>query len=170
MLKQAIHVIEYVVEKSGRIVRWLTLALVLVVSYEVMMRYLFNNPSFWPYETSAMLGATIAAIGLSYAHLHRRHVKVDLLYIRFSTRGKAIIDIIGHVVFFLPFAILLTIVSTNWMIESFATGEVSDLTGWYPPLGPLRLVVAIAFLFLLLVGTIQLFRDGYFLLKGRAYD
>lgn len=169
-MKRAIRVIEQVVELSGRIVRWLTLALVLVVSYEVMMRYVFNNPSLWPYDTSAMLGATVAAVGLSYAHLHRRHVKVDLLYIRFSDRGKAIIDVIGHLVFFLPFAILITVVSINWMVESFATGEVSDLTGWYPPLGPLRLVIAIAFLFLLLVGIIHFIRDGYFLVKGRAYD
>jgi len=169
-LKRAIRVIEQVVELSGRIVRWLTPALVLVVSYEVMMRYVFTRPSLWPYDLSCMLGATVAAVGLSYAHLHRRHVKVDLLYIRFSDRGKAVIEVIGHLVFFLPFAILITVVSINWMVESFATGEVSDLTGWYPPLGPLRLVIAIAFLFLLLVGMIQLVRDSYFLLKGRAYD
>ncbi len=169
-MKRAIRVIEQVVELSGRIVRWLTPALVLVVSYEVMMRYVFTRPSLWPYDLSCMLGATVAAVGLSYAHLHRRHVKVDLLYIRFSDRGKAVIEVIGHLVFFLPFAILITVVSINWMVESFATGEVSDLTGWYPPLGPLRLVIAIAFLFLLLVGMIQLVRDSYFLLKGRAYD
>ena len=169
-MKQAIRVIEYVVEMSGRAARWLSFALVLVVSSEVMMRYVFNRPSMWPYDLSCMMGATIAAVGVSYAHLHRRHVKVDLLYIRFSDRGKSIIVVIGHLVFFLPFAILITVVSINWMVESFATGEVSDLTGWYPPLGPLRLVIAIAFLFLLLVGIIQLIRDGYFLVKGRAYD
>jgi TRAP-type mannitol/chloroaromatic compound transport system permease small subunit len=155
---------------SGRTVQWLALALVLVVSYEVMMRYVFNNPSLWPYDTSAMLGATVAVIGIAYAHLHRRHVKVDLLYIRFSDRVRAVIDVLGHLVFFLPFAILITVVSFNWMVESFVQGEVSDLTGWYPPLGPLRLVVAIGFVFLLLVGIIQLIRDGYFLVKGRAYD
>jgi TRAP-type mannitol/chloroaromatic compound transport system permease small subunit len=169
-LKQAIRVIEQVVELSGRAARWLSFALVLVVSYEVMMRYVFNKPSMWPFDLSCMLGATVAAVGVSYAHLHRRHVKVDLLYIRLSDRGKSIIDVIGHLVFFLPFAILITVASINWMVESFATGEVSDLTGWYPPLGPLRLVVAIAFLFLLLVGIIQLIRDGYFLVNGRAYD
>jgi TRAP-type mannitol/chloroaromatic compound transport system permease small subunit len=169
-LKLAIRVFERVVELSGRTVQWLALALVLVVSYEVMMRYVFNHPSLWPYDTSAMLGATVAVIGIAYAHLHRRHVKVDLLYIRFSDRGRAVIDVIGHLVFFLPFAILITVVSFNWMVESFIQGEVSDLTGWYPPLGPLRLVIAIGFVFLLLVGIIQLLRDGYLLVKGRAYD
>jgi TRAP-type mannitol/chloroaromatic compound transport system permease small subunit len=169
-LKRSIRVIEQVVEMSGRAVRWLSFALVLVVSYEVTMRYVFNKPSMWPFDLSCMLGATVAAVGVSYAHLHRRHVKVDLLYIRCSDRGKSIINVIGHLVFFLPFAILITVVSINWMVESFATGEVSDLTGWYPPLGPLRLVIAIAFFFLLLVGIIQLIRDGYFLVKGRAYD
>ena len=169
-MKHAIRAIENIVEFSGRTVRWFSVALILVVSYEVLMRYAFTQPSMWPYDLSCMLGASLAVIALSYAHLYRRHVKVDILYNRLSDRGKSIIEVIGHLIFFLPFAILLSVVSVKWAVESIISGEVMTLTGWYPPMAPLRVVMAVGFILLLLQGSIHFFRDAYFLTKGRRYD
>lgn len=169
-MKHLLRVIDRVVEACGRTFRWLSVAVVVIVTYEVVLRYAFNKPSMWPFDVSCMMGATIAAIGLSYAHLHRRHVKVDLFYNRLSDRGKCVIEVIGHLVVFLPWAIMLVVVSTAWAVESWATGEEMILTGWYPPLGPLRSVIAIAFILLLLQGIAHLVRDAYFLVKGKAYD
>lgn len=169
-MKSLIRVIERAVEWSGRTVRWFGVALILVVTYEVAMRYAFQLPSMWPYDMSVMLGASLAAIALSYAHLHLRHVKVDVLYNRFSERSQCVIRVVGHLLFFLPVAVPMAIVSMLWAIESVKTGEVMDLTGWYPPMAPLRIVIAYGFLLLLLQGLIHLYRDTYFLMKGRRYD
>lgn len=59
--------------------------------YDVIMRYLFNRPSQWIYLTLQM--AMVVLIALAGGYAFPSFVKMDVLYSRFSRRGKAIADI-----------------------------------------------------------------------------
>jgi len=145
-------------------------ALVGVVTYEVMMRYLFNAPSLWAYEVSVMLGASLYILAFAYTHLHRAHVRVDMIYSHLPPRGKALIDVLGDIFLFSPFIILLVINAWDWMWYAWETGERMPITGWYPPAGPLRTVVMLGLALFALQGMAQLVRDLYLLIRNKPYD
>lgn len=157
-----------VVKSLGEIVKYLVLFLVLLMSYEVMMRYLFNAPTLWGYDTAIMTGTVIYAIAWAYADLFDQHVRVDILYSRWTKPRKAIVDILGGIVFFIPFIATMLYSSFTWMWESWATHEIRNETFWYPPAAPIRTVFFLGVVLFLLRGVIRLTRDIYFVAKGKA--
>ncbi len=166
----ALRVIDAISDWSGRIIRWLVVFLVVVVTTEVTMRYVFNRPTMWAFETSIMLGAAIYAMAWSYAQRHRAHVRVDVLYTHLSPRKKAIIDVVGYSLFFVPLIFILVDASITNAWEAWVARERMEKTFWYPPATPLRTVVALGFVLLALQGAAQLFRDFYFLVRNKPYD
>jgi len=169
-MRKILHTIDSISEWTGLTGQWLSISLILVVSYEVIMRYVFNKPSLWPYDLSSMMGLTLYALAFAYVLRHRGHVRVDVFYVHLPPRGRAIIDILGALIFFFPLTFLLTRSSFSWMVSAWSKGETVFLTGWEPPAGPVRTVVLIGFALLALQGIAQFFRDVYFLIKGKAYD
>jgi len=79
-------------EWLGRIGWFLIIFLMSFGVYDVMMRYLFNRPSLWIWIILQQGMVMLAAIAGGYAFYS--FVKLDLIYNRFSTRGKAIADIL----------------------------------------------------------------------------
>jgi len=158
------------VNGQGRVASWLAVALIAVMTYEVTMRFAFNAPTMWGYETAMMLGGVLAILAWSYVHRHDAHLRVDVLYRLLPHKGRAIIDVIGALLCFFPLVILLSHASIVWAWESWATKEKMVETYWYPPAGPFRTLVAIGVILFLLQGTIQFIRDSYFLIRGKSFD
>jgi len=169
-MRKVLKSIDTLNEWVGKIGQWFALFLVLNIAQEVIMRYVFNRPSMWAYETSLMFGAALYALGYGYAQRLRAHVRVDVFYIRLSPRGKAIIDAVCGVFIFLPVIGFMVYTSWGWMIHAWVIKEKMVETYWYPPAYPLRTVVALGFAFLLLQGLAQLFRDFYLMIRNKAYD
>ena len=90
------------------------------------------------------------------------HVRVDVLYGRLGTRGKAWIDLIGTLVFLLPFCVFGVWYALPSALSSLDIREVSPdpggLTRW-----PIKLVVPVAFVLLTLQGFAEVTRRGLFL-------
>jgi len=101
-MRTVVRVFDSISEHTGKVVLWAAIALVLVLCYEVTMRYVFDAPTNWVMETAMMLGGTIAALGWAYTHRHHGHVRVDVIYTHLSPRGKAIIDVVCSLVFLFP--------------------------------------------------------------------
>lgn len=169
-MRKALRIVDNISEWLGKTGQWLSLGLVLLVTYEVVMRYVFNKPSLWPYDMACMMGLTLYVLAFAYVLRHKAHVRVDVIYAHFPSRGKAIIDILGGLIFFFPLIILLTKSSFTWMLRAWSIEETVFLTGWEPPAGPVRTVVAVGFGILALQGIAQFIRDIYLLIKGKAYD
>lgn len=155
---------------SGLIARWACLALVVVICYEVVARYVFDSPTIWVHETSMMLGVFLVTMGWSYVHLHQGHVRVDVFYSRLSPRGKALTDIGCFLVFFLPLMVVLIYHAVVMVWEAYIFDEVLMASFWYPPALPLRTVVVIGLCFFLLQGLAGFARDVYFVMKGARID
>jgi len=169
-MKKTVLVLESISEWSGRIVCGFCLALVLVLTFEVFMRYVLGRPTIFSYELSTMLGVTIGAGGLAYTHLHQGHVRVDVLWRLLPPKWKAIADIVGSLLFFFPLIIAITYISAQWTQFSISSGEIMTKTYWYPPAWPVRAVLALGFLMFIPQGVAKLIRDIYYVrgieLKG----
>ena len=84
---------------TGRIISWLSVAMVLVVLTVVVTRYFLQVGSIALQESVTYLHATIFLLGIGYTLRHGGHVRVDIFYRKFSNRRKAIVDLVGGVLF-----------------------------------------------------------------------
>lgn len=169
-MRKVLRFIDYLSDLSGKSVRWLAMILVLVMTTEVVMRYGFNHPTMWAYESSLQLGCAMYALAYCYAQRHDAHVRVDIFYTHLSPRGKATIDVICGLMMFLPVIGLLVSASWVWAIKSWTIQEKMVETYWYPPYYPLRTVVAIGWTMLGLQGLAGILRSFYTLIRNKAYD
>ncbi|MCJ8501233.1 TRAP transporter small permease subunit [Desulfatitalea alkaliphila] len=148
----------------GRILSYAVLLMFLLVLSEVIRRYIFNAPTVWGQElTQLTFGVYVI---LSGGHILRwgGHVNVDILYTKFSTRTKALVDIITSVLFFL-FCGMLLIYGGSLALDSMSYWEHS-ISAWGPPLWPFKLMIPTAAVLLLLQGIAKLIRDIITLTTG----
>ena len=165
-MRTIVRVIDNISEYTGMIVRWVCLALVLVLCYEVTARYVFDAPTMWASDTSSMLGGTIAAMGWAYTHRHGGHVRVDVFYRHLSPRGQAILDVTLSLLFFFPLLFSLAYIAWDRMWFSWSMGEVLNRSNWYPITGPIRTVVVLGLCLFALQGVAQFIRDLYRLIRN----
>ena len=156
---------EAVIGVAGKIGSLFAIALVLLITIEVFMRYVFIRPTNWNYETCLMVGGSLYFMGWSYALRERAHIRVDIFYLRLSPRGRAVIDFVGALLLFFPLIIAFTYASITGVWTSWATKELWILSYWYPPVYPFRALLALGFILLFFQGVALLIRDFYTLFR-----
>ena len=168
-MRKILKTVDTISEGAGNVFRWFGLLLILVVVYDVVARYIFNAPTIWGYEVAMALGMSLYCFGYAYTEKMRGHVRVDVFYIHMPPRGRAIIDSVGGLVFFLPTIAL--VVRSAWikMWWSWGVMEKSVEGYWYPPWYPLRTMIFLGFSLLLLQGLVNLSRALYHAIKGKEY-
>ena len=140
--------------------RWASLAVLIIFAFllaDVILRYLVGAPAIWTAELATLIFGVYAIIGGGFLLAERGHVNVDIIYGAFSTRRKAIADILTWPLFALFVCVLLW---QGWDIasESIADNERSNSI-WKPYLWPTKLFIPIAATLLLLQGLIRLWAD-----------
>ncbi len=142
---------------TGEFVAYWSLIAVGVYYYEVMARYVFNSPTNWAHESMFLMFGMQYLLAGGFVLREGAHVRVDVLYTRFSTRGKAIVDLLTSIFFFIFMAALL---SSGWtfFMDSFNVQEVS-FTEWAIPYWPIKFALPLGAILLLLQGIAILARD-----------
>lgn len=115
--------------RVGQMISWLTLILVALVIIVVLSRYLLGIGSIAIQESVAYVHAVIFMLGLAFTLQRGGHVRVDIFYRDFSARRKAIVDLIGTVIFLLPFCGLILFGSWDYVMASWSIKESSSETG-----------------------------------------
>lgn len=148
-LEDAARRIGRVAEGAGALAALAVLALVVVMSTNVLLRYGFSLGSVWAQELEWHLMAPIALFGMVWALKRGEHVRVDVLYDRFSPRAKAVADIIACL---LGLVIAAAIVWLSWRYvgQSFANNEGSANPGGIPFRWLLKGLIPAGFLLLAL--------------------
>lgn len=154
----------------GTAVKWLAPALMVLVTIQVFLRYVLGQPGDVLPILMITAGATLYVLGWGYVYRQDRHVRVDVFYARWSPRTKALIDVIGILIWLLPWLVFLAFISGKWAWESYVTAEWWTITYWRPPLWPMRATIFVGVLLLALQSVAQLFRSFYVLVRNRAYD
>ena len=132
VLKTFMRWIDGLNEWVGRGVAWVTLALVLVIFVDVVMRYLFNTSFVFTQELEWHLFGFIFLIGAGFTLLHDGHVRVDIIYQRLGFKGQAWINLMGVIVFLIPGCLMIIITSFKFVLTSFLILEGSPDPGGIP--------------------------------------
>jgi len=139
-------------EWIGKGVAWVTLALVLVIFVDVVMRYAFNTSYVFTQELEWHLFAFIFLIGAGYTMLHDGHVRVDIIYQRLGAKGKAWINLLGVIFFMLPGCFMLVVTSYKFMHNAFLVMEGSPDPGGIPYRFIIKGMITVGFSLLFLQG------------------
>jgi len=137
----------------GWIAGTLNLAMLINVFYDSIMRYFFNSGSIALQEMEWHLFAMVFLFGIAYALKEDGHVRVDILYDRFSPRWKAVVNIGGTLLLVLPLSILVIEGSVWYVHEALTTGEISGDPGGLTHRWLIKLVIPTSFVFLIVSAT-----------------
>jgi TRAP-type mannitol/chloroaromatic compound transport system permease small subunit len=158
MLGKVTRVFDTFNTKQGEVSSMLALPLLLVVIYEVIMRYVFNAPTTWGFEMTAFLYGVHYMLGLAYTDVLGGHVRVDIFTSRTPMKVQAVFGILTHLLFFFPVIGYLALASWRYAFTSIAGREVNP-TSWAPPVYPIKTLMALAFTFLLVQGVANLLHN-----------
>lgn len=159
-------------ERVGRLMYWLAMAMILIGVYNATVRYLGSfigrNLSSNAYlEAQWYLFGAMFMLGAAYTLKHNAHVRVDIMYGRLSAKGQAWIELLGTVLFLLPFSAMVLYLSLPWVEFSWKLHEVSPNPGGLARY-PIKTVIPIAFVLLILQGISQLIKSIAVLRNQRA--
>ncbi len=132
--------------------------LLIIVVYEVVVRYAFNSPTTWGFELTTFLYGIHYMFGLSYTDSYDGHVKVDVFVTRFSSRLQAVLKIATNLVFFMPVTLCLSLWSIKYAYVSTMGSELNS-TSWAPAIWPVKILMAVGMILLLLQGISNLLTD-----------
>ncbi len=163
MLRSLEKTINLLVSAVGLLTAVLLLLMVLNVSWDVMMRYLFHNSSVGMQEMEWHLFSVVILFGISVALRDEGHVRVDFLYEKFSPRKKALVNILGTVFFLLPLTLLIFFGSFEFVQDAYVSHEISEDPGGLPYRWIIKGMIPLSFGFLLLSAA------GYILQNIRLY-
>lgn len=129
----------------GRGIAWVSLIMVVVVTVDVIMRYLFKTTFVFVQELEWHLFGVLFLVGAGYTLLYDAHVRVDVFYQRFSPKTKAWIDFLGCLLFLFPGCYLIIATSMNFVANSWAIGEGSPDPGGLPARYVIKAMIPLGF-------------------------
>lgn len=150
LFKSAMRVGSALVLQAGLCARWLLLLMLLVIVMVLILRNGLDHSSAGVEELKLYAQAYLIMIGASYVQQLNGHVRVDVLYGCLSQLARDWIDLLGHVLFALPFYSFLLWLSADFAYASATVREASTNPGGLPflyimkaalPLGGLLLIV-----------------------------
>ena len=151
----------------GSVFSLLTITTVIVMFLSVLQRYLFNFSYIWQQELVRYMHAMCFMALSGYTLMKGEHVRVDIFYHNFSSKVKSYVEIIGTVIFLLPFSIAILILSDNFIIRSWKILEPSTEPGGLPFICVLKSFIAIFSITLILQSLSVISRNLSNIIKER---
>jgi len=171
-----IRVIDKFTEYTGYLFALITAPLILANTYEVVSRYVFNEPTEWALDVTTQSFAALFMLGAPYALLKGAHVRTDMLWEKFTDRNKGRIDAIAFVILFLPTMAVLFYISIDDFMYSMSINERSNTTSWQPIIWPLRAVIPLSCALMFIQGisetlkSLHAARTGQFLVHHEKIE
>ena len=134
----------------GFILSIIMILLIANVFYDVVSRYFFNGGSIAMQEMEWHLFGVMILFGMSYALREEAHVRVDFLYNRFSPKTKALINIIGTLLFIIPLSIFIIYGSYDFVMDSYTTNEISEDPGGLTHRWIIKAMIPTSFIYLII--------------------
>ena len=149
---QSLIVLERLINRIADVLGWIAsslfLLLMLNVFYNVVMRYVFDSVSIALQEMEWHLFSAVFLLGVPYAVKAGGHVRIDVLYERWSEKTQALVDLLGCVLFLMPFAILIVYFGIDFANESLQLGESSGDPGGLPHRWIIKAMIPLSFFFI----------------------
>jgi TRAP-type mannitol/chloroaromatic compound transport system permease small subunit len=156
------RLIDALSEFVGRWVSWLILAAVLISAGNAIVRKAFDSSSNAWLEIQWYLFSAVFLLAAGYTLLRQEHVKIDVIFGRWSKRTQIKIEIFGYLVFLLPFAYAVVSEFMPLFMNALRSGEMSENAGglvrW-----PVYALVPVGFVLLGLQGVSEIVKRIAFL-------
>jgi TRAP-type mannitol/chloroaromatic compound transport system permease small subunit len=160
--------IDRINEFFGRNVAWLVLAAVLISAGNATIRKVFDTSSNAWLEVQWYLFGAVFLVAAAYTLQKNEHIRIDFISNMLSKRTRDWIDLICHVVFLMPFTLLITYLALPWVLKSYNSGEISANAGGLI-LWPAKILVLIGFSLLTLQGISEIIKR-WAVITGRIDD
>jgi TRAP-type mannitol/chloroaromatic compound transport system permease small subunit len=165
-MEKFVRTIEAIGEYSGRWVSWIVYAGIIMLSSEVVLRYIFNSPTVWAHGyTQRLYGSYFVLIG-AYTFIHKGHVRVDVLYEHLSKRMQALLDIINCVALLVWTGVLIP-VSWLFFLKSYNVGEVDEMVLAHP-IWWVKFLITVGMVLIFLQGLSELVKKTFELCTWKA--
>ena len=136
--------IDAFIDAVGRVTAWSSFALALVMGGNVLLRYVFNTGTVWSQELEWHLMAPICLFGMSYALRHGEHVRVDVMFARFSPKSKDFVEFLSSLIL-MAISLIIIWLSIPYVMQSWSIGEGSANPGGIPARYVLKSLIPIGF-------------------------
>ncbi len=156
-IKLFVRYVDAVSRVVGRIAMYLIFAMMGILLFGAISRSFFNVPFIWVVEMAQFVMTAYYLLGGAYSIQLDSHVRMDLLYGRWSPRTQAIVDAFTGclLIFYLVILLFGGISSTQYAIEY---GQ-KNYSVWAPPMAPIKVIMSIGIAMMLLQIIATFFRD-----------
>jgi TRAP-type mannitol/chloroaromatic compound transport system permease small subunit len=157
LIKSYVSIVDRTNRVVGRVVMYLIFVMMGVLLFSSGSRTFFSVSHIWTVEIAQFVLAAYYLLGGGYSMQLDSHVRMDLLYSRWSPRTQAIVDTvtIGFLIFYLVFLLVGAISSTQYALEY---GQ-KNYSSWAPPLAPIKIIMTIGIVLMLLQAIAVFFKD-----------
>ncbi len=155
-MQRLTYLLNRITDIAGKIASWLTVVLVVLVGFDIAVRYLMRQTAVWVNELEWHLFALIFLLGAAQTLRQDRHVRVDLFYTHYRPRDQRTVNLLGHLLFLLPWCLLLLFTSIPYGYEAYLDDERSPNPGGLPYYFIIKWGISLGFFLLLLQGISQL--------------
>jgi TRAP-type mannitol/chloroaromatic compound transport system permease small subunit len=156
-IKLYVRYVDAINRVLGSIVMYLTLAIMGVLLFGSLTRYVFNVPFVWIVEMAQFLMAAYYVLGGGYSLQLDTHVRMDVFYERWKPKTRAFVDSITafFLIFYLIFMIYGGYSSTAYSLKYNQT----NYSAWAPPMAPIKIIMTIGIVLMLLQAISIFFKD-----------
>ncbi len=147
------------IKRIGQISSWLIFILVLMVAGDVLLRYFFHISSIAEQELQWHILAAIAMFGSAFTFQQGEHVRVDLFYNRYSKKVKQWMNLLIPLLIIIPFSLFIIYLSSDYVMQSYTTGEVSPDPGGLPYRYLVKSLIPLGFILICIQGFAVLLRS-----------
>lgn len=144
-------------EIVGKAVGWLILVAILVSAANAIVRKVFSTSSNAWLELQWYLFGAAFLLAAAYTLKQNEHIRIDIVYGLFSRRTQHWIDLFGHLVFLMPFTLLMLWYFVPYVLQSYGNGEVSTNAGGLL-IWPAKGLLLVGFLLLGLQGVSEIIK------------
>jgi TRAP-type C4-dicarboxylate transport system permease small subunit len=156
----ALHVfirsVDSLSEFSGKLCAWGLVAIGFFITFEVVMRYVFNAPTIWVDEVSRIVQVWVVYLGTAYVFKHGEMITIDVAFRNPGTLGRRITETLAIAVLLLFMGVTVFYGFPLWLKATLA-GHTTD-TYLAPPKWLTHAPVWVGGVLLMLQGVVQLFR------------
>ncbi|AQZ51877.1 TRAP transporter small permease subunit [Martelella mediterranea] len=140
----------------GRIAMWLVFVMMGILLWSSVSKTMFN-PSLWTLEMAQFVMTAYYILGGAYSLQLDSHVRMDLIYGRWTPRQKAAVDAVTVIMLFtyLIFLLIGGVSSTEYALKY---GETS-YSSWSPYMAPIKIVMVFGIFLMFLQTTSIFFKD-----------
>ncbi|MDB5661122.1 MAG: C4-dicarboxylate transport system permease subunit DctQ [Cypionkella sp.] len=144
-------------EIIGKAVSWLILIAVIVSATNAVVRKVFSVSSNSWLELQWYLFGAAFLLAAAYTLKQNEHIRIDIVYGMFSRRVQHWIDLFGHLVFLMPFVLLMLYYLVPYVARSYVSGEVSTNSGGLT-IWPAKALLLIGFFLLAMQGISEIIK------------